>query len=887
MKKLRALLLITFNLSLITFVSAQTGHWTALSNTSTDECNGGLVLLTDGRVMVHTVAGGGNGTGWDILTPDTTGSYINGTWSTITPMTFDRLFFATQVLPSGKVYAAGGEYGAGGTEGEIYDPVANTWTTLSGVPNGWNIYDGNSEILYNGNVLQGVQIGTSSSYNNLLLDPATLTYTVAPNSLYNHDEAQWLKLRDSSILFVGIASDYSNRYIPQTNTWILDDTVPGNLYDPYGEEAGCAFVLPTGNSIFFGATPFNAFYAPTGNTNPGLWTAADSFPVIQGTYMGMPDAPGDMMVNGHILLACSPIGTSSDEFNYPCYFVEYDYTTNTFTQVKAPIPILGGDSLSAACYQTNFINLPDGTVLMTEYQQSYGNQFFVYTPGSGPIPQGKPTINNITETTCDTFRITGKLFNGISEGAAYGDDWQMETNYPIVRLTNGTRVWYAKTMNWNRIGAIQTDSLEDTAYYTLPLMPGGTYSLVVVANGFASNPTVVQVYGLTIGVRNISTCDTTGSATVVAKDGKTPYTYAWSPTGGTNATATGLSAGTYTVTVTDNAGCSISTSVTITQAPALSVIANPTPTTCYLGSNGTATASASGGAIPYTYSWTSGSTKITATGLSAGSYTITVHDSCGNSATASATVTQPNLVIAFVDTANNVLCHGYSTGTATASVLPGTPPYTYSWSGGGGTNATATGLSIGTYTVTVTDSCGYATTASVTITQPTPVVVIADSINVTASSDCDGEAWVTATGGTSPYTYLWTTNGQTTDSIKGQCQGTYCCIVTDNNGCEQVSCVKIGYPTGIMNIKSGSGQISIYPNPSNGQFTIQSSVNSGQSSVEIYNVLGQNVYSNSLNISQGSSLEINMNTRPAGLYLYRIIATNGSLISEGKIVIQK
>ncbi len=103
--------------------------------------------------------------------------------------------------------------------------------------------------------------------------------------------------------------------------------------------------------------------------------------------------------------------------------------------------------------------------------------------------KAKPTIDNIDKSMCPLYKITGKLFNGISEGAAYGDDWEMSTNYPIVRLTNGTDVYYARTTNWNRIGAVKTDSLEDTAYFTLPAsLPLGTYSLVVVANGNPSNP---------------------------------------------------------------------------------------------------------------------------------------------------------------------------------------------------------------------------------------------------------------------------------------------------------------------------------------------------------------------------------------------------------------
>ncbi len=289
----------------------------------------------------------------------------------------------------------------------------------------------------------------------------------------------------------------------------------------------------------------------------------------------------------------------------------------------------GNDSIPIASYQTQMLDLPDGTVLVSMSQtSSYSTSYLIYTPGSGPIPQGKPTIDNYTEISCGHFRITGKLFNGISEGAAYGDDWQMSTNYPLIRLTNGTNVYYATTSNWNRIGAVQTDSLVDTAYFTLPSMPGGTYSMVVVANGFASNPTMITTFGVAVSSQsNISACNSTGSATVFAADGISPYTYSWSPGGGTNASESNLSAGTYTVIVTDNGGCSVSTSVTITQAAALSIFTTSQAVSCNGGTNGSATSIVNGGATPYTYSWQGGATTVTATGLSAGIYTVTVFDS--------------------------------------------------------------------------------------------------------------------------------------------------------------------------------------------------------------------------------------------------------------------
>lgn len=816
MKKLSLLSLFIFSFSFFTHLNGQTGKWTAVKTPAPHENMGVCLLMTDGTVICHTTNGPGEGTGWDRLTPDSTGSYINGKWDTIASMHYDRLFFSTQVLPSGKVYAAGGEYGAGDTAGEVYNPVTNTWAPCFGVPSGWNIYDGNSELLYNGNVLEGPQIGSATSYNIMTWSPVNNEYTAQANSIYDHDEAQWLKLPDSSVLFVGIATNLSNRYIPQTNTWVNDGSLPGNLYDPYGEEAGNAYMLPNGNAVFFGATPFNAIYTPTGNSTPGTWSAADSFPIIQGTYMGQPDATGAMMVNGHILVSVSPIGTSSNEFNSPCYFLEYDYVTNTFAQVFDTLPGIGGDSLPVASFQTQMLDLPDGNVLLSISQAGgLSNQYYVYTPGSAPIPQGKPTIDNIIPGGCPIYRITGKLFNGISEGAAYGDDWQMETNYPIVRLTNGTQVYYATTSNWNRIGAVQTDSLEDTATFALPKnLPAGTYSLVVVANGFASNPVLFTTYGMAITESNIACFGGVGNATAIANGGLSPYTYAWSPGGETTANVTGLSAGVYSVITTDNNGCAFTSSIVITQP--------------------------------------SSAVDIT------------------------------------LASSSNIACYNGTTGSATANAATGgTPSYTYSWAPTGGNSLTASGLSAGTYTVTVTDNHGCTSTASTTITQPAGMDIKTDSINSSSASGagCNGEAWVTVlSGGKTPYTYLWSVGGQTTDTINSQCEGNYCCVVTDNNGCSQTVCVDIKSTTGITTIKSGNGQISVYPNPSNGKFIFEIANNeSGNTTLEVYNVLGQTVFSQS---NHNAQFTINLINQSDGIYFYRVLKQDGSLIGEGKLVKQ-
>lgn len=779
---------------------AQTGTWSEVSTLAPHTPQGGLQLLTDGTVLCHNNVGGKYGEGWDRLTPNSSGSYANGTWTTIASMNYDRLFFQTQILVDGRLFASGGEYGSGDTAGEIYNSLTNVWTKAGWSVAHQNLYDGNSENLANNTILIGAQYGSNPSFDCLFYTPSTNEFTNAPISPLNHDEAQWVKLPDGSILFVGIASQQSCRYIPATNSWVMDANVPVKIYDTYGEESGGALLLPNGKAIFFGATPENAIYTPSGNSNPGTWAAAAKFPVIDGDSVGQTDAPAAMMVNGKILCAVSPVGNANSEFNSPTWFLEYDYTTNTFTKVTAKIPGYSGDSIPEACYLMNMIDLPNGTVLLNIDQVGI-EQYYIYTPGSGPIAAGKPVINSIYQPNCSgNYYITGKLFNGISEGAAYGDDWQMETNYPIIRLTNGSNVYYARTSYWNRIGAVQTDSLEDSAQFTLPAgLPAATYSLVVVANGFASSPTLFNPntsspLTATAAVLTSVSCNggSNGSASVTVSGGNSPFTYLWS-NGAITSSINNLKAGTYSVTVSN--GCTATASITITQPSALTASVTLNSNASCGSSNGSATANPAGGTSPYMYLWNDplSQTSEQATGLSTGKYTVTITDN--NSCTASATINISSGLATSITVNSNVSCNGGNNGSATANASGGASPYSYSWNTSPiQLNQQATGLSAGNYIVTATDNNGCTGTASTTITQPALLAItIKSETNVSCNGGSNGSISISATGGTSPYNYSWN-NSNTTTTITGLPQGSFTVTVTDANQCTASTSVVVTQP---------------------------------------------------------------------------------------------
>lgn len=295
-----------------------------------------------------------------------------------------------------------------------------------------------------------------------------------------------------------------------------------------------------------------------------------------------------------------------------------------------------------------------------------------------------------------------------------------------------------------------------------------------------------------------------GSITVTASGGAGGYTYSWSPSGGTGATASGLSANSYTVTVTDANGCTATASATITEPAALVASASSSPVLCNGGATGSATVTVSGGISGYTYSWApSGGTGSTATGLTAGNYTVTVTDANSCTITATTAVTQPT-ALSITGSQVDELCNGGNTASASVTVSGGTTSYSYSWSpapGGGQGTANATGLTAQGYTCTVTDANGCTITQTFTITEPA-ALSLSTSTTPSTCGNANGSATVTITGGTPTYSPVWSsTPPQNGNSATNLMAGSYTVTVTDQNGCSATSVAVInnmGSPTATM-----------------------------------------------------------------------------------------
>jgi len=326
----------------------------------------------------------------------------------------------------------------------------------------------------------------------------------------------------------------------------------------------------------------------------------------------------------------------------------------------------------------------------------------------------------------------------------------------------------------------------------------------------------------------------TGSITANAATGGTgAFTYAWSPSGGTNLTASSLSSQGYTVTATDGNGCTATASTTVTQPTAPSItIASQVNELCTGNSSGSITANAAtGGTGAFTYAWTpSGGTNLTASSLTAQGYTITATDVNGCTATANATVTQPaSLPAITIASQVNVLCHGASTGSITANAATGgTGAFTYSWTPSGGTNLVASSLSGQGYTVTATDANGCTATANATLIQPatSPVITIASQVNDLCHGSSNGSITANAaTGGTGSFTYAWTPSGGTNLTASSLTAQGYTITAIDDNECTATASATITEPAStstvtiasqINELCNGGNTGSITANPASG-----------------------------------------------------------------------
>ena len=541
-----------------------------------------MLQLRDGRILVHEEQAG-NSRNWHILTPDASGSYVNGTWSSggQLPTGYAPWFFGSQVLMDGKtVVIEGGEYNGGHSVWTILGAVGTisggsiTWAANS-PPSGWTtLGDAESVLLADGTYMQS---NCCSAQNALFNGPNSWTATGSVNQSSN-DESGFTLLTNDMVLTVDTKHSAncgtnigSELYDQGTGIWSCGPTLPVQLYNASDEELGAAIMMYNNKVFQFGGNVVaTAIYDVASNT----WTAGPT----PANNLNQADGPAALEPNGKVLAMLSP-----GLFQGGCQFVEYDPASNTLSNTANP-----AHCPSDSSFVGHLMVLPTGQVLFTDFS----GQVEIYTPAAGVVAGVAPTINPLGGTIGSPSTnnvLSGSQLNGLSEANAYGDDYQGATNYPLVRLVQSAppnNVYYATTHD-ETTHSIAPGTSNSTKFDVPAGLASGSYSLSVIANGIESNSIAVQigsVSGFNLGA-------SPGSVAVVQ--------------GGSN---------TSTITVTPTGGFSGSVTLSASGLPSgVTAGFSPNPTTTTSTVTFTASATATTGTSTVTINGVSGSVNASTT----------------------------------------------------------------------------------------------------------------------------------------------------------------------------------------------------------------------------------------------------------------------------------
>jgi hypothetical protein len=449
------------------------------------------LLMTDGTVLTHSWCT----SKWYRLTPDKTGSYVNGTWTQAgsLPSGYFPFFFASQVLPDGRVMINGGEYnssdgncggGAWTNKGALYDNVSDSWVSVA-APSGWvKIGDAQSVVLPKLSYMLADCCTAQQAIATISGSSVTWTSTGTGKADIN-DEEGWTQLPNGKIVTVdankglGQAFSLTELYDPSTGAWTAGPNTTADLVDTGSHEVGPGVLRPDGTVIWFGGTPNNSLYDSNANT----WSAAPAFPLAG---YDVADGPAVLLPSGNVLVEASP-----GVFNPPAHFFEFDGAS--FTQVSDPT-----DAPNDTSFEGRFLLLPTGQVFYSNDGQSpTAPTVAVYTPTGKPNKDWKPRITSVSASLTRGSKnnaIVGKNFNGFSQGAYYGDDAQESTNFPIVMIKNtGTGdVCFGRSHDFSTMGVAHVGKTK--AKFDVPnSCESGASTLTVVVNGISSKGVAVTL----------------------------------------------------------------------------------------------------------------------------------------------------------------------------------------------------------------------------------------------------------------------------------------------------------------------------------------------------------------------------------------------------------
>jgi hypothetical protein len=449
---------------------------------------GAALQLTDGTILVQDW----DNSYWWILTPDDFGNYYDGTWTKTAsiPLVYSPDYFASAVLPDGRVIVEGGEYNnlnsaeSESSKGAIYNPKTTDWQVVK-PPKGWTqIGDAPSIVLPN----KTYMLGNINNTQFALLDESSLSWTVYPGvgKFDANSEEGWTLLPNGKVLtvdtYIGVpynpTGKQSEIFNPKTKSWSGAGSTVVQLWD---SEAGCArmpsnemgpavlrpngTVFATGANTCIGKPGHTAIY----NTKTGKWSKGPNF--LNGDDIA--DGPASILPDGNVL-----VETNKGYGNSPVTFYEF----NGATFLKIPLPTgYTGNSEGGRMLVTE-----DGTVMLTHLGSP---DIWFYHPAGTYQDSWRPKITSFPSCieAGATYTISGKQFNGLSQGAAFGDDGQSATNYPLVRIIDNStnHVAHVFTHDFSTMG-VATGAKIVSAEFELLEGFVGSNTLEVIANGIPS-----------------------------------------------------------------------------------------------------------------------------------------------------------------------------------------------------------------------------------------------------------------------------------------------------------------------------------------------------------------------------------------------------------------
>ncbi len=416
------------------------------------------------------------------------------------------------------------------------------------------------------------------------------------------------------------------------------------------------------------------------------------------------------------------------------------------------------------------------------------------------------------------------------------------------------------------------DNTEDISNLT-----AGSYTVTITDDNNCSyneSITVSSVPPMSVTLVNLNNeiCGNfNGSIDIDVTGGSGSYGYSWS-NGATTQDITGLNTGSYTVTVTDGNGCVETMTFNI-----INDVSNCS-SFCFLDITTVQVLDDQCGAgvgsidvtfdnvtAPYNVTWSNGATTDDISNLTPGSYTVTVNDAAGCSASETIVVgnNTGNLAISNSSTFDEACGNGL--GSIDITVSGGTLPYSYNWSNGA-TTEDISSLSSGTYSVDITDGIGCVLNQSFVINNNTGSMSESASVISDTCNSSIGEIDLTVSGGNAPFTYSWD-NGATTEDLTGLSAGTYTCTITDASGCVLVSQT--------YTINNGSGSLSL------DNLSIVNETCSGSDGAIDITISGGTAPIN-FNWSNGATTE-DISGLSAGTYSGTITDDNGCSLSTGTL----